>query len=381
VMNRRWASVVVVLMVGMLGGCAWVQPGGEDAGSEAGAGKSESVAAKAEAGAAAVVPQWTFDASMIFPADHSLARPEDGVALPDGRVIVADQEHGLRVIEADGSHRPFGKFAEAGYEHEPPEIVGAPNGVTLEPAGTHLLVSDVYRGGIYRVEIATEAPELLYQHPFGVHMTRRDSRGGLWISQSTENPPKHGEEKLTEAVVSPRPDGALLYAPPAGEGEAVSPRPVVEGLLFGNGLVLDEAGGWLYQCESLAHRVNRYRIDLEKGTASERTTAVEIEFPDNIEMDRHGRLWIASFVRCEIIVFDPATGTKTTALRVSTPESEAQIAKIRARMEAGEPWIDLFTPELFLPGPGPITGMILSADGEQAIYATGLGNAMIRLGP
>lgn len=376
-MKRRWTSVVAVLMVGMLGGCVWVQSSGGDAGGEGGAAVSEASVAAPES--APAVPQWTFDPSMIFPADQSLARAEDGVALVDGRVIVADQQHGLRVIEADGSHRPFGKFAEAGYEHQPPEIVGAPNGVTLEPAGTHILVSDVYRGGIYRVEIATEATERIVQHPYGVNMARRDSRGGLWISQSTENPPEHGEERLGEAVVFPRPDGALLYAPPAAEGEAVSPRPVVEGLLFGNGLVLDEANGWLYQCESTAHRVNRYRIDLEKGTAGDRTTAVELEFPDNIEMDRHGRLWIASFVRCEIVVFDPATGAAETALRVSTPESEAQIAKIKARMEAGEPWIDLFTPELFLPGPGPITGMILSADGEQAIYATGLGNALIRL--
>ena len=89
------------------------------------------------------VRQWTFEEGMIFPADRSLVRPEDGVALADGRLIIADQEHGLRVFEGDGSHRPFGKFAEAGYQHSPPEIVGGPNGVTLVTTSRGLMRSSV----------------------------------------------------------------------------------------------------------------------------------------------------------------------------------------------------------------------------------------------
>jgi hypothetical protein len=81
------------------------------------------------------VPRWSFGPKMIFPADRSLKRPEDGVFLSDGRIVVADQVDGLRVVSADGSSRPFGRFAQAGYSHEPPNIIGAPNGVALEPAG------------------------------------------------------------------------------------------------------------------------------------------------------------------------------------------------------------------------------------------------------
>ena len=85
------------------------------------------------------LPVWTFDASQIFPADRTLARPEDGVALADGRLIVADQEVGLRLVEKDGSSQPFGDLAGAGYAHRPPERHGAVNGISLEPGGTHLL--------------------------------------------------------------------------------------------------------------------------------------------------------------------------------------------------------------------------------------------------
>ena len=35
------------------------------------------------------LPVWSFEAGMVFPADHSLTRPEDGIALADGRIIVA----------------------------------------------------------------------------------------------------------------------------------------------------------------------------------------------------------------------------------------------------------------------------------------------------
>ena len=62
-------------------------------------------------------PRWSYDESNLFPQDRPLGRPEDGKALPDGRMIVGDERHGLLLINKDGSHRPFGQFQEAGYVH------------------------------------------------------------------------------------------------------------------------------------------------------------------------------------------------------------------------------------------------------------------------
>ncbi len=67
---------------------------------------------------------WTFDPSMLFPADGSLLRPEDGVALPGGRLLVADQAAGLRLVGTDGRGEPFGTMPAAGYRHDPPEHSG-----------------------------------------------------------------------------------------------------------------------------------------------------------------------------------------------------------------------------------------------------------------
>jgi sugar lactone lactonase YvrE len=326
----------------------------------------------------AVLPRWTFNTEMILPADRSLTRSEDGVALTDGRLIVADQVEGLRLVRADGSSRTFGEFADAGYLHSPPEIVGGPNGVTLEPAGTHILVSDVFRGGIYRVEIATEATERVYQHRYGVNVARGDRSGGIWFTQSTQNNPEHGEEELFRAVAVAIPDGALFYLPPSKAGEKRTAVALVEGLNFANGIALDETAGYLYVAETMGSRVLRFRLDVEAGQVSDQTVALEVNHPDNLELDRQNRLWIASPVRSEIIVFDPATKTAEAVFRISTPESEQLIETIEARIREGAPWLDLMAPDLWEPGPGLITGMILSPD-DGPVYLTGLGNALIQL--
>lgn len=326
----------------------------------------------------AALPRWSFKPEMIFPADRSLTRPEDGVALTDGRLIVADQVDGLRLVRSDGSSRPFGKFADAGYLHSPPEIVGGPNGVTLEPGGTHILVSDVFRGGIYRVDIVTEATERIYQHRYGVNMARGDRSGGIWFTQPTQNNPEHGEEELFRAVAVAIPDGGLFYLPPSKAGEKRSAVQRVEGLNFANGIALDETAGYLYMAETMGSRVLRMRLDVATGQVSDQTVALEVNHPDNLELDQHNRLWIASPVRSEIVVFDPATETAESVFRISTQESEELIATIEARIREGAPWLDLMAPNLWVPGPGLITGMILPPD-EGPVYLTGLGNALIQL--
>lgn len=328
--------------------------------------------------AAAPLTRWSFEPRMIFPSDHSLKRPEDGVLLNDGSLVVSDQVVGLRLVSLDGSSRPFGRMTQVGYVHRPPEILGGPNGVAFEPGETHILVGDIYRGGIYRIDVDTEATELIYQHPFGVNTVRRDSSGGIWFTQSTRNKPEHGEQELFRAVGVPVGDGALYYIPPGKGGEKLAAKPVVENLFFANGFVLDEDAGYLYLAETTANRVSRYRLNTTAGTVSEGTVAVTLSHPDNIERDGDGRLWIASPVRSEVVVFDPATGARQSVFRIETPASARRIDAIEARISSGTSWIDLLAPDLWQPGPGMITGMILSSD-DGPIYLTGLGDALIRL--
>src|SRR5688572_22781542 len=196
----------------------------------------------------------------LVPAAKGLVRPEDGLVLRDGRILVADQEHGLRVIAVDESARPFGRFAQAGYVHAPPAQTAGPNGVSLEPDGVHALVADVFTGAIYRVNLETEATERIYAHEFGVNTAVRDSSGAIWFTQSTENRPgPQSVARLFEPFNKYSVDGALYrIAPPSPDGSKVHAQRVLAGLSFANGIAIDEARGLMYFAETLGDRITSY---------------------------------------------------------------------------------------------------------------------------
>lgn len=323
-------------------------------------------------------PRWKFDEGMIYPADRSLARPEDGVALPDGRLVVADQAHGLRMVESDGSSEPFGRMVEAGYVHEPPEHAGGANGVSLEPGGTHVLVADIFHGGIYRVDVATGETERVYQHRYGVNTAVRDSRGAIWFTQSAHNTPEQGEARMWATVDVPAPEGALLRLGVEDGGLAEKAEVLVDSLYFANGLAIDEPNGHLFVAETMGGRIWRYDVDLDAGRVSHSKVLVEdMEF-DNLELDGEGHLWVALPLRNELLMIHTATGAWYSAFRASSPAQLELVAEFVRRGEAGEPRMELLGPAVWEPLPGLVTGLILDEQGKP-IYLTGLGGALVKL--
>ena len=322
------------------------------------------------------LPSWTWDSALVFPADRSLVRPEDGVALADGRLIVVDQVAGLRMVEADGSSKPFGDMPGAGYTHKPPANNGGSNGVSLEPGGTRVLVADVFGASLYQVEIATGATQRLYQHRYGINTAVRDSRGNIWFTQSAHNTPEDGEARLWAAVDIARPEGAL-YRLPFQNGQPGQAQLLVDSLLLANGIALDEAAGHLYVAETMGGRVLRYNVDLAAGTVSQRTVFVDSVGPDNIELDGAGNLWIAEPLFNRLQVVNTTTGARHLALQLQTPEQAVTIAEFMRRGDAGTSRMELFTPALWAPLPGPLTGIIVGPTGP--VYATTLGNALLKL--
>ncbi len=326
----------------------------------------------------APLPSWTFEAAMIFPVDRSLLRPEDGVALADGRLIVADQVNGLRLVQTDGSSEPFGEMAAAGYQHNPPSHPGGANGVSLEPGGTHALIADIYGGAIYRVDVTSGATEKVYQHSYGINAAIRDSRGTIWFTQSARNTPEEGEGRMWAAVDIPAPEGAVLRLEMDGDRPAGTAQVVADSLFFANGLAMDEANGDLYVAEIVAGRVWRFRVDPATGTLGARSLFADSTFADNLELDSDGNLWMASPLSGELIIANTATGERHTAFRSQTPAQAATIAEFMRRGEAGESRLELLTPELWAPLPGLVTGVILP-QGDGPVYLTTLGDALIRL--
>jgi len=321
-----------------------------------------------------------YEQAALVPADRSLVRPEDGVMLVDGTLLIADQIHGLVALDPEGAKRPFGDFASAGYVHEPPERSAGPNGVAMEPDGIHVLVADILTGAIYRVNTETEQVIRIHQHEFGANSARRDSSGAVWFTQSTRNRAgPDSEARMFAPVDEGFLDGALFRLPPPAGG---STEPVAElklsGLAYGNGVAIDEARGEIYVAETMADRIVGYKFSVASGSLSEGRVVVELPTPDNIELDAAGRLWVASPIANALLVVDPDSGSWSTAFHPETAEHKQLMIEWQHRTQSGESRLELFGPDMWSPLPGLFTGLILTSEGGP-IYLTGLGNALVRL--
>jgi len=316
----------------------------------------------------------------LVPADRSLVRPEDGVMLADGSLLIADQVHGLVHLAADGAKRPFGDFAVAGYLHQPPEHSAGPNGVSMEPDGVHVLVADILTGAIYRINTETEQVVRIHQHEFGANSARRDSSGAVWFTQSTRNRAgPDSEARMFGAVDEGFLDGALFRLPPPADGSTELVAELkLSGLTFGNGVAIDEARGQIYVAETMADRIVGYKLSVADGSLSEGRLVAQVPTPDNIELDAAGRLWVASPIANALLVVDPDSGSWSTAFHPATAEHRALMVEWQRRTESGEPRLELFGPDMWSPLPGLFTGLILTHEGGP-IYLSGLGNALVKL--
>ncbi|MEQ9506617.1 MAG: SMP-30/gluconolactonase/LRE family protein [Hyphomonas sp.] len=322
---------------------------------------------------------WTFKDGAFFPADRSLVRPESGVVLADGTVVVVDQVNGLTAIAPDGTTSPYGNFAAAGFTHAPPENPSGPNGVAFEPDGRHLLTADVFTGALWRTDTQTGTTTKLYQHPFGINYAHRDSTGALWFTQSTENTPPGSEVRLFAALDTPLTDGKLFRFAPVAEGEALgSPQEVLTGLQFANGFAINETRGRLFIAETVAGHVLSYTLDLATGALTDRAVLTTIVTPDNVEPGPGGMLWVASPMANEVLVIDPDTGESRVAFSAQTEAGAAALAEFIRRAEAGEPRAALLGPDVWAPMPGLVTGVIHTPGGGP-VYVSGLGDALLKI--
>ena len=322
-------------------------------------------------------PRLIFDQSHVFPQDRSLARPEDGKALPDGPLIVADERYGLLLIEQDGINRAFGHFKEAGYVHNPPHFPGAPNGVFLEHDSLHILVVEVYTGKIFRVNTHTEETRLIYDHPYGVNSIYRDQQGTLWFTQSTNNPEENGKDGLWAAANVSLPTGAIFKLEGSGDEFVTEAKEIVDNLYMANGITMDNTEHFLYVSESMMDRVLRFRVDVKSGTLSERETYQLLPIPDNLAIDTDNNLWIASPMAYQVSVVDQDCRSLHKVFHSGTEKSEALWDEWVKRSHLGQPRLDLVGVEKDNPLPGYVTGLFFSPN-QDTVYFTGLGNALLK---
>ncbi len=317
------------------------------------------------------LPYFTYKKEYLFPGDGSLLRAEDGVSLEDGRIIVVDQANGLRLIEKDGSNRSFGNFTAAGFVHLPPEQTASPNGMILEHDGEHILMSDVADGKIYRINVATEKVEMIYDHPYGVNTIYRDKTGAIWFSQSAESI-NLGE--MFQAVNLPVPHGAVFRM---ADLKSV-PVKIMDSLYFANGITMDKDEKHLFISETMMDRVHKLEVDIKTGEVNYIGVAANVGSPDNLLIDKEGRLIVTSPLYNQVIVIDFNNHSQHIIFDGSTKDNLKITNEWNRRSRLGMERLELLSPDLFSPLPGLLTGMFFSNDG-RTLYITNLGNDLLKL--
>ena len=243
------------------------------------------------------------------PFGRDLHRPECVHCTAQGDVFVSDWRGGVTRIRPDGTQslirgqRPI-----------------QTNGFAILPDGSFLLAHLGEReGGVWRLTLdGTLAPFLEDLPPTNfVHV----SGDKTFITVSTRLVPRTLARKPGHA------DGFIVCVDGRGA------RVVAEGLGYTNECKVDPSGKWLYVNETFGKRLSRFRLT-EDGLGERQTQAVfgAGVFPDGLDFDAEGGVWITSVFSNRLIRVAP-DGAQTVVLEDNDPQFVARIEGEFARGE------------------------------------------------
>ena len=258
-----------------------------------------------------------------------LHRPECVLCTSAGTIITSDWRGGVVRIHPRGSQTLFRGTAEPG------QPILHPNGIALEPDGS-ILIADLSeaRAGVWRFHPSAGIEEPFLLDVDGeplppVNFVYRDRKGRVWITVSTTRTPR-----------------ALDYRPTASSGfivlvEKGKARIVAEGLGYTNECKIDPGGTWLYVNETFARRLTRFSVNVDGslGHAETVTTFGAGIFPDGLEFDTEGGIWITSIVSNRLIRVD-ADGKQEMILEDNDPDYLDEIEEAFQGGTMGRPHLD-----------------------------------------
>lgn len=241
----------------------------------------------------------------------NLNRPESVIALADGRLYAGDKEFGVIRV---GEQRDAGARVQWPFE----EFV--PNGIALLEDGSFLIANVGPEGGAWRL-IAPGHVEPWLGEREGVpasslNFLYPDREGRTWLSLCTRAKPRTLAFRTTHAN-----DGAIGVVRPGGRMEVVA-----SGLGFTNELRVDPAGRWLYVNETFARRLSRFEI-LPGDRLGPRQTVAQFgrgTWPDGLEFDSEGGIWVTSIISNRLLRVDPASGSAEVYLEDCADEALAR---------------------------------------------------------
>lgn len=249
-----------------------------------------------------------------------LDRPECVVTTAAGRLFASDRVCGIRQIYSDKPSSAVGSATPENF---------LCNGFSLQADGTFLAANLGDDGGVWQIA-KDESPIPVLLEVDGVRLPPTNfvnvvGKGAdqvAWISISTRHVPRD------DAFRSEIADGFIVCMDRRGA------RIVADNIGFTNENKLHPDGQWLYISETIARRLSRYRVQAN-GDLGDRETVFEFAdgiWPDGIEFDQQGGIWIASVVSNRLVRLAP-DGRLHTILDDSDPDV---VAAAEARFAAGE---------------------------------------------
>jgi len=245
---------------------------------------------------------------IVEPFGKDLNRPECVHCIAQGDVFVSDWRGGVTRIRPDGTQQ----FIKG---DRPIKT----NGFAILPDRSFLLAHlDDQEGGVWRLTPAGELTPFCEDLPPTnfVHVHREKT----FITVSTRLIPRSLARRPGHA------DGFIVCVDHRGA------RVVADSLGFTNECKVDPSGTWLYVNETFAKRLSRFRIASDLGTRETVATCGPGVFPDGLDFDTEGGIWITSIFSNRLIRVMP-DGSQTVVLEDNDPQF---LARIDAAFERGD---------------------------------------------
>lgn len=244
------------------------------------------------------------------PFGRDLHRPECVHCTAQGDVFVSDWRGGVTRIRADGSQQLVKG-----------DRAVKTNGFAIMPDRSFLLAHlGDDEGGVFRLAWNGELSVFLDDLPPTnfVH-AYRDT---VYVTVSTRLLPRTLARKPGHA------DGFILCVDRRGT------RVVAEGLGYTNECKVDPTGKWLYVNETFGKRMSRFTLRAD-GDLGARETVAEFgagTFPDGLDFDAEGGIWITSVYSNRLIRIAPG-GAQSVLLE---DNDAAFVARTEAKFARGE---------------------------------------------
>jgi hypothetical protein len=193
----------------------------------------------------------------------------------------------LAAVEFDldsNSSKPACDFGKAGYNSS----IHQSNGIFLHERSNQLFVADIYEGVVLACNLHTREARVEFVHSTSVNDVFVDSRGRIWFTVSV---PVRGAGPFFAGFAKPQATGELWIYDPRSKQR----RRLASGLLFANGLHIDELSNTVYVSESTANRVSAFKVTLFDGTViAGPTTFASLPGPDVMKVHESGDLIVGS---------------------------------------------------------------------------------------